>query len=702
MKKLISIFCILAMALCCSMGFAQSQSKGSEATVSPSGLLENVFDQYGNKYKLSDIAISKETVTPKGTSRSAILCSSGMFDLYFETGSGMEDPSNPTHNARRAVVCQVFQDLSNFINSPLQNVGNTTRVKIWVRDLGQIVSNPSTSGVLGLATAFYNMPVNSGGIIDNEIWKTIHSGADSYTNVTDPIISTNPNPGGSGTYYHGMMAFNFVNPVVSWHTNLSAVAPAGLFDLYSVVLHEVTHALGFASLINYDGTSKFGGAFNYYTRYDKFLKDNAASQFLIANPGACSTMYGYSFNSSLSNSILHPGCGLNPPVSGGSLDHTVCSSAIKYVSPGATVPVYTPQCFEPGSSLSHFEDECFPPNINNAYFTMSNANGAGVTKRFLRAEERTALCDIGYNVNTTFGGTAIQSFINYGGVACGGIPVAGINDGITTVGAYAFIGNASATIAITGILNNDFTTNSSDLRFECLQDLYDTAAIIPTTTGSATTPVTFKSAVPGVHLLRYVPYNNSTQQRGNITYVFVYVMPAATSVCVPTPTACSLVMNGDFEQASAMPTTLSEITLACGWSNAQSNTPDYFNAGSSSSLVDVPCNVFGSQSDNVAGHNGYAGFHVDRDSSGSGNHYYETIMTKLKSPMLPNSTYQLSFDVSLADGMSSSAVKMQAYLSDTLLPIGATGGDLAIPNPNMLFTNTSYSTTANGWDHIVF
>ena len=48
--------------------------------------------------------------------------------------------------------------------------------------------------------------------------------------------------------------------------------------------------------------------------------------------------------------------------------------------------------------------------------------------------------------------------------------------------------------------------------------------------------------------------------------------------------------------------------------------------------------------------------------------YNEAVRTKLKSPLLPNITYQLSFDVSLSENCSS-ASKFEAYLSKNLSKI---------------------------------
>ncbi len=185
-----------------------------------------------------------------------------------------------------------------------------------------------------------------------------------------------------------MMAFNFSNPGILWHTNLGGPTSAGLYDLYSVALHEVTHALGFASLINFNGLSKFGPNYDYYSRYDMFLQ-NQSGQNLITNVGSCS-LYNFGFNPLLNpNTLLSPNpasCGFSIPFNG-SLDNTTCATAVKFAGT-VNQAVYTPNCFEPPSSLSHLEDQCHTPTpyANNSYYNMSNANGAGPSfmKRFLK------------------------------------------------------------------------------------------------------------------------------------------------------------------------------------------------------------------------------------------------------------------------------------------------------------------------------
>ncbi|MBC7642425.1 MAG: hypothetical protein H7174_08840, partial [Flavobacterium sp.] len=280
--------------------------------LTPKGILENVLDNRGTKFKLKDLLIK----SPSGILTNSLNCSStSYFNLYFEAGSGMEIMTNPIHAQRRAVVCKFFEDLSSFIISPLSNPSNITKVNIWVRNINNVFSNPN--GILGLASSYYCLPHSTvtGGIADNEIWKTINTGADSYLNLTVPITNLRAGTNQIGLFYHGMITFNFndtaipaipnTNPIV-WNTDLATNSiPINVFDLYTAVLHEVTHALGFSSLIAPDGTSKLGYSYDYFNRYDKFLKTNDSNNFLLTT-SASSNMYNNKFNQNLLPAVLHP------------------------------------------------------------------------------------------------------------------------------------------------------------------------------------------------------------------------------------------------------------------------------------------------------------------------------------------------------------------------------------------------------------
>lgn len=663
-----------------------------------------IYDSYGNKYDLKDIRVTTSNVGNNRAINNQLLCSSGIFELYFETGSGMENTLNPIHNQRRDVLCKVFTDISNFIQTNL-NYSSTTKVKIWVRD---IKNTPDYKNkIISYGSAFYHFPfpnsLNGNGIIDNEVWKTIHTGVDSYTNTLTPLQANyNSNTINSTHFYHGLIAFNFSSSN-KWNLNLTNAIPSNKMDLYSAILKEVGHILGIVSLIDKNGDSVFGTQNKYYSRFDTYLK-NSSNQSLILNPSTGSPMYNYNYT--LSNTFLNSNC-TTPYTS----NNTVCSTAISY-SGSVNIPVYTPNCFENRKSLSHLEDQCVSPYGNDNYFVMSNNILNGITKRYFKPEERAILCDIGYTLNSTYGTTNIN-YYNYGS-SCNGNKVAGVNDGLNNTN-FTFIGNAETPIIISGILNNDVNfssglsnSNIANLRFEGLQDVYQnssTTTIVPSGNDSNST-ITFTSSVSGIHLLRYVPYDVVTGLRGNITYIYVFVNPInfINNTC-GTPTNCNLIINGDFEQYNNLPSFFSQISFACNWQNgALSGSPDYFHSNGSGN-VQVPSNFAGNQLPNYNLGNAYAGFWCSENVFQMGS-YREHIATQLAEPLRPNTSYSLKFDVSQSDSLDDNPAKLQACFTN-LIPGGVYGGsytnyEFPLSANDILLTNTSYSTNTTGWDTITF
>lgn len=687
--------------------FAQNKAT-PEIYYTPNGIFDKVFDKEGNVFKLSEIEVAKPYSLKNGkTTFNTLLFTSGIFELYFESGSGMEIVGNAVHDQRRSIIIQAFQDISNFINTPLKNTGNTNKVKFWIRS-PTALGLPANAG--GAASSFYSFPILSSalssqgafvsGILDNEIWKTIHTGVDSYSNTVFPVFNTND----TGGFYHGWACFNFAG-TVNWNLdydkyNAATAYPLNYIDFYSTIIHEVTHALGFNSLMGYNGYSSFlfySG--NYFTRYDKNLKTSSNLSLITNSPVTGGQMYDFSFNSIVPITALYPNCGLNPPVFDGNSGAFNCATSIKYVS-SVTVPVYNSPCFENGSSLSHFEDACYNGNSNDQYFMMSERASGLFARRTLTSEERQVLCDIGYSVEGTFGNTSNFTYKDYGVTTCAGNTTGGVNDGFLN-GTYAYQGNSGTNISIGGILNNDYTGGlDSNLRFEFVQDLYDPNAIF---SGITTTSFTFKSYVPGVHLLRYVPFDNVTGLRGNITYIYVNVFNNCTI-----DTQCSLVKNGSFEEHNYAPNNVSQIYKSCGWQNASylpSN--DYFNSDATSDGLSIPSNLFGNQVDKINGNHAYSGMYISPNRYNLlENVYSESIKTELTSSLQPNTQYQLTFDVSLAENYLANSIKFQAFITDTNLEL-TTGGIIPISNitsDKVFLTNPtlSGSTSAINWETITF
>jgi hypothetical protein len=531
------------------------------ANLSPEGHFDRVRDRFGNPYRLSEIQI------PETMSGNLLCVNSGYFNLYFEPGCGMEGNTQDEQD-RRDVLCQLFSDLSAFIVP----ANPATKVNIWIRDISQLITSPATSGYLGLATPYYVMPAgapNIGGIVDGQVWKTINSGVDAYTGVTSPLA----NIGGAGAgFYHGFMAFNFSNPNISWHElPLSAAPGFTFFDLYSVALHEATHALGFASLINFTGQSGLAPQFaKYYTRYDSYLRNSSGSSFpLIVNSGPCS-MYDYQFNyQQVNTSELQPA----PHNNGCDFNNTICATAIKFAG-SVNQKVFTPNCFKSGSSLSHLEDVCRVPvaQPNDQYYVMSNANdrGPNYAKRYLKPEERQVLCDLGYKINAVYAPGQPYTH-NYNVSACNPITVAGVNDGISSNGTYIYMTNINTPITISNALANDYQA----LSMECVQIVFGGGSL----SGITSSSFTYTATTSGVKLLRYVPANGAI--KGNITYAWIFVKgPGCQSA-----TACNLVGDSGFELSFGCGQIEPPAQLTC-WDN-WSSTPELFSRNCTFPVVTV-------------------------------------------------------------------------------------------------------------------
>lgn len=651
---------ISALFIVCFFLSIQSQNKVSRSAVpaksfinggvskyyTPGGIFDTLYDQFGKKHYIEDLLIKPEP--PYGAKTASMntgspqpqgivsftSCNSGYFKLFFETGCGMEGSSN-AEQTRRNVICQVFYDISQFISSPLSSNGG--KVNIMIRDMANMgVTNPSNNITLGLGSCFYCIPAvqNIGGIADNLIWQTITTGSDALTGVANPLVA--PAIGGGGNFYHGMLSFNFANPVFNWNALLGSAPAANEYDLYTVALHEIAHSMGFGSLIDQTGLSKMGPTFPYYDRYDTRLKTQSNLALVTQSANACvNAMYNWYWNSNVPISALQP-----PPNSPCLTDNTACGMAINFS--GSTIqPVYTPNCFSGGSSLSHFEDQCAPLTPgNNLYFVMSNANNVGplYMKRYFKPEERLALCDIGYSCGTGFGSSVNLNNFSYSGPVCAGAQVGGINDGINAQGLYTFVGNVNSGIVLSGLLSNDHFTSATGNTFKCLQVISGTGNL-STVSGVV---ANYVPTSPGLHLLRYIPLDGATAKEGNITYVFVYaqlVIPGGTCV----PTSCNILNNGGFESGSGCGQYSGDpISINC-W-EPLSGTPDrYLRSCVAATWTDVtvPTGTFisnppsDSWSNGVLTNNSFVGLW----GWGSG----ESLQTKLNSNLMPNTQYILSF-----------------------------------------------------------
>jgi hypothetical protein len=167
----------------------------------------------------------------------------------------------------------------------------------------------------------------------------------------------------------------------TWNNDLGAVAP-GEFDLFSTLLHEVTHGLGIASLTTSGGGEQIAGT---RTTYDDLLFQISGNTKVW---GAAPSMTFQAANLT---------GGLN------SMEFRGTASQADY-SGGTIFPrVNTPGTFVSGSSVSHWQS---PPSLDPGSPTpeatvMQFSTPPNTERREYVAFELGALEDIGYTIKAT-------------------------------------------------------------------------------------------------------------------------------------------------------------------------------------------------------------------------------------------------------------------------------------------------------------
>ena len=158
----------------------------------------------------------------------------------------------------------------------------------------------------------------------------------------------------------------------NWNSVLAAPS-ASQFDLFSVSLHEMTHAMGFASLIGTTGESLFqNGNSGTFSNYDQFLRLSDNTPFFT----------GTTFTATADNNAN----GIVDVLESNQVVFTGANAIA--ANGGVPVPVYSPSIYSPGSSISH---------ITNPTGVMQFSIAPGVAHRSYNNVELGILKDMGYS-----------------------------------------------------------------------------------------------------------------------------------------------------------------------------------------------------------------------------------------------------------------------------------------------------------------
>lgn len=356
-----------------------------------------VVDRFGNLYSSSMIKLPTTQSSLQETSGGGTCdCASVGIDLeifnpVFEDcilpgiTNGFADPI--TGGTRREVICAVLAQLEQLIGTTQSNCDidmPDVNVKImpsyaypdYATD-GDLESLDASQ--LGYAS-FYAALGTNGSIAYPAPWA---------------VFNTGENPEGYGEdEYHMYARFNF--EFIDFFTDYTnPTVPGELFDLYTVALHEFTHALGFASSFaldplqqlipwgNLDPTVKgFYFPFDLYLTYDEM---DVLSEY---NPGGTINNGGeYTFNSMVNYLDFFTGCSTNS-------DQNLLFSG--EIPTGHTVFVGS---FSPGTSFSHLDGNCVHGSSNFVPFVMHPNFIEGDERRTFLDAELDVLRTIGYDIN---------------------------------------------------------------------------------------------------------------------------------------------------------------------------------------------------------------------------------------------------------------------------------------------------------------
>lgn len=199
---------------------------------------------------------------------------------------------------------------------------------------------------------------------------------------------SNPGPGGcvitevvktklqTGVDANGAALDGSVDVNWGWNWNVDpnreAVYANQEFDFFAAIFHELTHALGFSSIISLDGSGFFN---DEWSMFDTFLQDKNGNKVIDNN---------FFLNQNTWDNIKEGGTG-NGIFFGGA--NAVAANG------GQLVGIYSPTTWQEGSSGSHIDGGPFPTDM------MKYDRDYGQETRTYSAVDVGILTDLGYTRN---------------------------------------------------------------------------------------------------------------------------------------------------------------------------------------------------------------------------------------------------------------------------------------------------------------
>lgn len=262
------------------------------------------------------------------------------FNLFFRdvldnTDIGFDDPEEGA--TRRQTVEAAMQYVSGLLNV------------IGTADI-EFQQSADSGSFLAAASPLLDLPAPDG-IYNGFVFDHLTTGSDPDPELPDGVI--------------------IVNFAFDWNSDLGDPA-AQEYDLFSAILHELTHTLGMVSLLDETGQSQLSEApraTGIFMHFDEFLERSMNGKRLVLEGGVVNA----TADDTESEDVVFVG--------------TQASAAF-----AEAVPIHSPSTYAPGSSLSHWG---LPISFEAVMYWTAPP---GMTNRAYLPYEVQALSDLGYGV----------------------------------------------------------------------------------------------------------------------------------------------------------------------------------------------------------------------------------------------------------------------------------------------------------------
>ena len=157
---------------------------------------------------------------------------------------------------------------------------------------------------------------------------------------------------------------NFNSTFSNWYFGTDGATPANQYDFFSVVLHELTHGLGFAGSADVSGGVGSIGFSGFPNAYDRFVVTETGAPILgFVNPSvALGTQLTSGYNPA---NPRGPGVYWGGPMGMNS-------------NGGLSARLYTPSTWLPGSSYAHLDENTYPAGNPNSLMTYAIAQAEAI------------------------------------------------------------------------------------------------------------------------------------------------------------------------------------------------------------------------------------------------------------------------------------------------------------------------------------